>query len=66
MESTVAVVQPMGHANHMPSAEFVQPDKRKARVTRKIRSVKVATMNCRIALAPRRMPSATNLVDIAK
>lgn len=62
----MAVVQPMGQAHHIPAADWVSPESKKARSTRSIRSVKVAAINCPIAPAPLRMPSATNFADTAK
>ncbi len=62
----MATVQPMGHAHQMPMGEPVQPERRKARATRRIRSVKVAAINCPMALTPRRMPSAASLADTTK
>lgn len=66
MESTVAIVQPMGHAHHMPMAEFTRDESTKAKTTRRIRSVKVAVIKERMAPSPRRMPSAINLAEITK
>lgn len=62
----MAIVQPMGHAYHMPVADLVRSERTKARITRRIRSVKVAVMNWRMALIPLRTPSATNLRDTTK
>ena len=66
MESIVAMLQPIGQEHQMPVAEFVIPDRTKDKTTRRIRSVKVAAINCFIALVPRRMPSATSLAETAK
>ena len=66
MESTVAIHHPMDHEHQMPVAEAVRSERTKAKTTRRIRSVKVAVMNWRMALTPRRMPSAINLADTMK
>ena len=63
MESTVATVHPMGQAHQIPVAPRAVADRTNARITRRIRSVKVAVMNCFIMPVPRRMPSATSLAD---
>ena len=60
------ITQPMGHAHHIPTDACVQAERTKANNTRRIRSVKVATINWRMALTPLRMPSATNLADTVK
>ena len=62
----MAMVQPIGQAAHMPRAESVQSERKQASTTRRIRSVKVAVINCLMALMPRKMPSATNLEDTTK
>ena len=66
MDSTVAIDQPIGHAAQIPVEEWVILDNIKANITRRIKSVNVATINWRMALVPRRTPSATNLADITK
>ena len=63
MESTVAMHQPMGHAHQIPVAPRAVLENTKAITTRRIKSVKVAIMNCFIMPAPRRIPSATNFAE---
>lgn len=62
----MAIVHPTGHAHQIPNALPVRPDRKKAKKTRRIRSVKVAAMNWRIALMPRRTPSAASFADTTK
>ncbi len=66
MEIVMAIVHPTGHANHMPMEFFVRSDKKNAKNTRRIKSVKVAAINWRIALTPRRIPSAASFAEIIK
>ena len=66
MEMAVAIVQPTGHANQIPMALCVRSDRRNAKITRSAKSVKVAAINCRMALMPRRIPSAISLADTNK
>ena len=66
MDKTVAIHQPTGHAHQIPIEEFVQAENRNARTTRSIRSVNVAAINWRIALIPRRTPSAASFAEITK
>ena len=61
----MATVQPMGQALQIPTVPK-GPERRKAKATRRTRSVKVAAINCFISPAPRRMPSDTNLAEMTK
>ena len=66
MDSTMAIVQPMGHDSQMPVVPSAVRESVSASTTRSTRSVNVATMNCFISPAPRRMPSDTSLADTMK
>ena len=66
MDSTAAVHQPTGQAHQMPVAPIAVLASVIARITRRIRSAKVAIINLFIMPAPRRMPSATSLAEMMK
>ena len=62
----MAILQPMGQESQIPVAAFNMSDRTKERITRRIRSVKVAAINCFMALVPRRIPSAVSLAETTK
>ena len=61
-----AIVQPIGQADQIPVAPSAVDDKIQAMLTRKIKSTNVDRMNLRIIPLPRKIPSATNLMEITK
>ncbi len=62
----VATHHPIGHAHQIPVAPSAVFEKTNAKTTRRMRSVKVATMNLLIIPAPRRIPSATSFAETTK
>ena len=66
MEIPVPTVQPIGQAHQILNALCVRLERKNAKTTRSIKSVKVAVMNWRMALIPRRIPSATSFEDTTK
>ena len=66
IDAIAAIVQPIGHAHHMPVEPSTVFERRKANPTRSIRSVKVAIINCFINPDPLKIPSATSFAEITK
>ena len=63
---TVAIVQPIGQASHIPVAEPITLDSTIASTTLSIRSVNVDVMNLPIMPVPLSIPSATSFADTTK
>lgn len=59
-DSAVAIVQPMGHASQIPVVPSAVFDNTAASATRRVKSLKVVTINFFIMPAPRKTPSATS------
>ena len=62
----MAITQPMGQAHQIPVDCSAVRESRIASITRRIRSVKVAVINCRIMPAPRSTPSVASLAETTK
>ena len=66
MERIDETVHPIGHAHHIPTDPSDVSERKNAIPTRRIKSVKVATINSFISPAPLRIPSATSFVETTK
>ena len=66
MDNVVATHQPTGHAHQIPVAHSAVLENTKASTTRRIRSVKVATIKFFISPAPLKIPSATSFAETTK